>query len=247
MKKQFHLHLLSFYFLFFLPGINLQAQETPLYGKHAFSFNITRAAINEIGLSYEYWLSIRKSIEFNGGIIYVNNFLEDQAKHWNNADIFNEHGYVGRLHFKQFKRTEENSKWHNYISYGGFYKHLYFNDRPIESVIKRDSSKYNIHDPSTKDSIFKYSIQALEKRNRNIFGVEFLWGSVYELNRTFALEFYYGASLSATMVTRTEHERYVNYVDEKKQSQNFYYPDLKFDSFYFRPGVRLGIKLRVRF
>jgi hypothetical protein len=117
------------------------------------------------------------------------------------------------------------------------------------------------------DTVY-YSENFLQKRNRLEFGVEFLWGKVYEMSQTFAFEFYFGAGVNFTIATRTDHARYATYhskvynnivpntdtpdpkdyypVTDDNQRRNQSVPDFIDKSLYARPAVVAGIKLRIR-
>jgi hypothetical protein len=227
----------------------VHAQDNPSYGKHAFSINITRSSLNELSFSYEYWLSFRKSIEFTGGYIYVNDFLRDQFDDWKNSTIFSEQGYSFRLHYKIFRRTENESRWHDYISFGMVYKYLYYNNYEIVGTdIKYDSSLLKTNPILYADSgAFQYTENFLRDSKRSKMGVEFIWGHVYDLNKVFAFEFYYGAGINATIASHIDHSRTAIYVNPKHQWISQPIPDFTYDNFYLRPTVMLGIKFRIRF
>jgi hypothetical protein len=223
--------------LFFIPGKKSVGQEAE-FGRVAFSFNLTRLAVSEVNMSFEYFITSRRSIEFNGGLIYTNDFLAEQSADWVNSFAFSEHGFAGRFHYKIFRRPEVNSKWRDYIAPGLIFKSLYYNDIPIISEVKID--------PFDNDTSFKYTESFLQKRERTKIGIEFLWGKVYEASRTFAFEFYYGAGIVVTMSTRTDHDRYATYVSSLGQYRNKSVPDFIDKATYVRPTIQLGIKLRIR-
>ncbi len=263
----------------------VHAQVPSTYGKNAFSINLTKLAVSEINLSYERFLSSRRSIEFGVGLVYANSFLEDQTKDWTNAALFIEHGYAGRFHYKIFKRPEINSKWRDYISTGIVFKNLYYNDQPIYTGIKPDMLTYDSiigfyttnDNPQKIDTLIYtrgdtvyYNEDFLEKRSRIKFGIQFLWGKVYEVSQTLAFEFYFGAGIDLTFATRTDHSRYATYRtkkyeferdlpgtpdptdtetlyvtdDNKRRNQSI--PDYIDKSFYARPTIQVGVKLRLR-
>lgn len=206
------------------------SQELQPYGKNSFSFNLTRYAFTEINFGYERFISFRKSIEINGGLIYVNDKFEKETMNWKNAQAFSEHGYAGRFYYKVFRRVEDNTKkWRDYIAVGFSYRHLYYNEQWFD-ILQTDTLG------------IKYNERIFQKRERNKYGVEFLWGKVYEMNRTFALEFYYGGGVCATDVTRTI---VLNQPDERNPEIIEVNSDIH--SFYIRPYPMLGMKLRVRF
>jgi hypothetical protein len=245
--KRFNIAYTSIFFIIVLAGITADAQENPTYGKNAVSFNITRSAINELSMSYEHWLSFRKSIEFTGGYIYVNEFLKDQFNDWKNATFFSEQGYSFGLHYKIFRRVENETKWHDYISFGVSYKYLYYDNLEVISDVKFDSSLYKINSALYKDSIFQYNEHFLRDSKRNKFSLDFVWGHVYEMNKTFAFEFYYGASIVGTIANHTDHNRQSVYVKSAHQWISKPIPDYSYDQFYMRPALLLGIKFRIRF
>ena len=263
MEKRLLNFNISFVFLFFTATSIVYAQEPVVYGKNAFAFNLTRMAVSEINLSYERFLTSRRSIEFGGGLIYVNNYLKDQTKDWSDAELFSEHGYAGRFHYKIFKRPENSTKWRDYISPGIVFKNLYYNDRPIISETKPDYLTYDSILTSdtliyTKDDTVYYNEKFLQKRKRIQIGIQFLWGKVYEASKTFAIEFYFGAGINITMATRTDHSRFATYrsksytlndsstIKDDNQRRNQTIPDFIDDFFYVRPSILVGIKLRLR-
>jgi hypothetical protein len=200
------------------------AQENPSYRKFGINVNVTRSLADEVNIGIERWSSSRRSIEINGGIIYVNDFLEERAKDWNNSTLFSEHGYTGRIYYKIHKRVEDNSdsKWRDYIAIGLVYKHLYYNDQWFDAGAG-----------DTVRSIY-------ERRDRDKYGMEFLWGKVYEISPGLALEFYYGAGIMFTSVTRTI-SKVVN-----RHSPDVVNYDHIVTSFYGRPVIQAGLKLRFR-
>ena len=233
MKKRFFYRYLAFIILFFSAGAFVQAQEAIVYGKNIFSINLTRLVISEANLSYEHFLTSRRSIEFDGGLVYTNDFLNDQIKDWIKSTLFSEHGYTGRFHYKIFKRSEVKTRWQEYISPGIVYKNLYYNNKVLTSDEKLDY--FNL----------RYKETYLQKRSRSIFGVEFLWGKVFEPGRTLTFDFYYGAGINATISKRTDYSRYANYVNPGNQSRNQSIPDFEDKSFYMRPYILIGLKLRL--
>jgi len=248
MKKRFYVSYLSIVILFILPVKIVDAQESAVYGKHAFSINLTRSSVNELNVGYEYWLNFRKSIEINWGLVYVNSFFEKRVSDWKNATLFSEHGYAGRLYYKIYKRPVENSKWRDYMAFGVSYKYLYFNDYFIDDGdIKYDSSLYKTNPVLYEDSVFSYSEQFLRDSKRHKIGVEFIWGKVYEASRTIAFEFYFGAGINANIASHTDHSRNPIYVNPEHQWIAKPIPDFKYEQFYMRPVALLGIKFRLRF
>ncbi len=205
------------------------SQEAKPYRKNAFSFNLTGCLANEINMSYERYISRRKCIQIDGGIIFVNDFLVDQTESWNNPLVFSEHGYAARIHYKIFSSSDnETKKWRDYISPGLIFKHLYYNEHLFTNELNDSKGNY-----------FEYIYQS---RIRTKVGIEFLWGKVYELNRTFSFDFFYGGGIVANYVERTVLKRIPDsrkneIVDQNTTSNNL----------YFRPNATLGFRFRVRF
>ena len=228
LKQRFRLFLL----VFFLCVKFSSAQDAPVYRKNAVSFNITRLAINEINMSFEHRYSIRRGVEFNAGYFYINDPLKKFAKDWVNTQYFYERGFVARFHYKIFKKLNEESKWRDYISPGISYKYLYYLNQPF------DNTKYD----EKKGKNYIESVN--QHRFRNKISLEFLWGKIYEMNETFALEFYYGAGLAGTIS-----DRYVNTITTIKdwtanQVTNVYGHD---KNFYIRPTAMVGFKIKISF
>ncbi len=88
-----------------------------------------------------------------------------------------------------------------------------------------------------------------------------MWGKVYEASRTFAIEFYIGAGIDLTFATRTDYSRYATYEPytykipheiyvskllDNNIRRNQPIPDFIDKSFYARPSIQVGIKLRLR-
>jgi hypothetical protein len=233
MKKPLFILLLISSNIAFFAGKSL-AQDAPAIKSNAISFDLTRLMVNEVNMSIEHFLSARKSLELTGGLIYANEYWQTMFSTWENAVVFYEHGYAFRFHYKVFRRTDSKSDWKDYMSPGIIYKHLYYNDVPIQNEKTDDSSK-------------TYTENLLQDRVRDKIGVEFIWGKVYEASRTFAFEFYYGAGINATWATRTDHDRYRTYTSSKDAWKSGPYPDYVDKSFYIRPTVLVGIKLRISF
>ena len=219
-KRIFLLSLISL-LAFSTPGFS---QDAPEYRKNAFSFNLTRYMVNELNLSYEHRFSLRRGIEFNFGYIYVNDEIKDLTKDWVNTQYFYEHGCAARFHYKIFKRKDlDETKWRDYIAPGVSYKYLYYNNQ--EFISETDGKSEILY----------------QHRFRHKMSLEFLFGKVYEMNSTFAFEFYYGAGITGTLS-----DRYVEYriPDTKKMDVRVAVNDHAKD-FYVRPLVMAGVKLRI--
>jgi hypothetical protein len=225
---------LTFFILILFSILSLEgkSQESVPYRKTAISFNLTRLAVNELNISFERFLSQRRSIEFYGGLVYSNSGLQDAIDSWTKDPLFLEHGFDARFYYKVWVR-KENSKWRNYVAPGLLYKHLYYKELTIQSEIKYDHAR-------------PYVIDFKQDRTRDKFGIELLWGKVYEASRTFAFEFYYGGGVVATSVERRDYSRFVRYINAADQSMNQNYPQFIDESFYVRPVISLGMKLTLR-
>ena len=216
--------------LFVLSLVNLpaNAQETPEYRKSAFSINLTRCAVNELNLSYERRLSVRRAIEFNAGYIYINDPIQEFAKTWVNTQYFYERGFAARVHYKIFKKPEDDkTKWRDYIAPGLAYKYLYYNNQWFEIEKTDDVGKL-------------YHERIYQHRIRSKISMEFLWGKVYEMNQTFAFEFYYGAGLTGTIS-----DRYVIAYQPDDRKARIDPVEAHDKSFYVRPSLLIGAKLRI--
>jgi len=204
------------------------AQETPEYRKNAFSINITRCISNELNLSFEKRLSVRRALEFNLGLIYINDPLQVFAKTWANTQYFYERGFAARVHYKIFKKPEDDkTKWRDYISPGIAYKYLYYNNQWFENEL-------------TDDNGVTYNERLFQHRFRSKMSLEFIWGKVYEMNQTFAFEFYYGAGLMGTIS-----DRYVVSIQPDDRSPKIITVNDHDKSFYVRPSLLVGAKLRI--
>jgi hypothetical protein len=211
-----------------LKGIDPAMAQESTYGKNAVSFNLTRMATSEINMGIEHFLDSRKSIEIIGSLVYVHDNLAEAAKKYSDTPLFSEHGYAGRAYYKVYKRPDDKSKWRDYIATGLIYKHLYYNEQWFENE-------------KTDDDGTVYHERIYQSRVRDRLGVEFLWGKVYEMNRTFAFEFYYGAGLVVTSVSRTD---YLKQPDDREPE--IIVLNITDESVYFRPSIQLGIKFRIR-
>ena len=215
-----------------LGGACVLAQEQLPYRRTAVSFNITRLMVNEANMGFERFITNRRSFDFEFGVMYANEFWQEAAKSYTTDPLFHEHGFAARFHYKFF-RTKDNSKWRNFMGPGISYKHLYYNDYDM-AIDKKDEAGR------------AYVLTLKQDRERDKFGIDFIWGNAYEASRTFAFEFYYGAGLSITSVKRSDHDRYVTYVDEYDQSRNTALPNYIDHSVYLRPVIQLGMKLVIR-
>ncbi len=206
------------------------AQDIPEYRKNAISINITRCAVNELNLTFEKRLSIRRALEFDAGYIYINDPIQSFAKTWVNTQYFYERGFAARIHYKIFKKPEDDkTKWRDYISPGIAYKYLYYNNQWFESEQTDGSGK-------------TYNERLFQHRFRSKMSFEFIWGKVYEMNQTFAFEFFYGAGLTGTIS-----DRYVIYNQPDDRNPKIITVEDNDKSFYVRPSLLVGAKLRIAF
>lgn len=222
---------LSSFSLLFLVNFQAFSQEVPEYKKNALTVDLTLSATNEINLGYERFFSDRRSLEVSLGLVYVNDYLEDFSKEWTNSHYFSEHGFSARVAYKLYKRPVEESKWRDYIAPAIVYKYLYFNNQWFENELTDEKTGV------------KYTECLYQHRFRDKFGFEFLWGKIYEFNKTTSLEMFYGVGLRGTVSLRS---------DKLKQdicdSTEIYVPNYGDDhSFYLRPVLRAGVKLKVFF
>lgn len=207
------------------------SQETPEYKKNAIAVDITQMATNEINLNYERFFSNRRSLEVALGLIYVNEGLVDLSKEWSNTHYFSEHGFSVRVAYKLYKRQLEDSKWRDYIAPAIMYKYLYFRSQWFENE-KTDEVTGN-----------KITECLYQNRYRSKFGFEFLWGKVYDFNKTFALEMFYGVGIRATSSVRKDLLK-----QDICDSTEIYVPNYGPDErFFIRPALRAGLKFRISF
>ncbi|MCC7232187.1 MAG: hypothetical protein IT242_04535 [Bacteroidia bacterium] len=223
--KRFKYLILLFSFPFWV-----SAQEAPEYLKNSVSVDIAQTLINELNLSYEHYLSPRRSIELSGSLVFTNPVLEDMMDDWSNTHYFSEHGFVIRAAYKLYKRKLDDSKWREFIAPVIMYKNLYFNEQWFQNSQTNEATGE------------KYKECLYQSRKRSVVGIEFIWGKIYDMSKSTAFEFYYGLGLHATSAVRK---------DIKKQDVCDVTPvyDVNYtdNSFYFRPTLRGGIKFRFSF
>jgi len=221
---------LAFFLLLLLSAGNpTSAQEVPEYKKNAFQFNLGNYGVNEINFGFEHFFSARRSLEINGGLVYRNDFLVDMAKDWTNSLYFYERGFTVRAQYKLFKKKPEDSKWRDYISPMIYFKYLYYGKTWFANELKNEK---------TGDPYDEYIYQT---RFRDRFGFQFHFGKIYEMNQTFALEFYYGVGLRGTLVNR------IDVAKQDSANAPVYQVNWQDDRFYVRPSIHGGVKLRVSF
>lgn len=220
------------YFLFFASFLLMHtsgAQEVPVYKKNALALDLTQYGTNELNLNFEHFFSVRRSIEFTAGMVYANNVLAEFGKSWTNSHYFEEHGFSARIAYKLYKPQIEDSKWRDYIAPGLIYKYLYYNNQWFEN--ETSNSKGD-----------KYTEAIYQHRFRHKFGLEFVWGKVYEMNKSLAFELYYGVGLRGTLSSRTDIQKQDTVGVSKIYDVNF-----TDDNFYVRPTLRGGVKFRFSF
>lgn len=222
----------SLFFLFTLLCLNAQkgfAQEAPVYRHTAIAFDLTQYGTNELNFNLEKFFSIRRSLEISGSLVYVNSPLADFTKSWSNSHYFSEHGFSARIAYKLYKLPVEDSKWRDYVAPVIVYKYLYYNNQWFEN-------------DGTKANGDKYTEAIYQHRFRHKFGFEFVWGKVYDMNKTFAFDLYYGVGLRGTIVSRTDILRQDTVGVPGVTPLNF-----TDNNFYVRPTLRLGAKIRMSF
>jgi len=209
---------------------------------NAFTFNIPQYFVNEINLGYEHFLSENKSLEFNAGIIYRNEFLLDASSDWVNSQYFREHGFAARAYYKTYKKANEKNNNKTFYSFGINYQYLYFDNEWIETgkTYTLDSMvitepQHPFKGPKTGDE------QILMNRFRNRIGVQLLLGNDIPMGNHSSLEIYYGLGLRGIFSRRNDIARIttVNGVE--------YYQDLNHTDtqFYIRPTIHAGVKLKL--
>ncbi|HRH64708.1 MAG TPA: hypothetical protein PLU53_00270 [Bacteroidia bacterium] len=213
----------------FLPFSQLSGQEAPEYKKNALALDLTQYGINEINLNYEHFFSIRRSIEFTASLVYVNDPLAEFGRSFTNSHYFEEHGFGARIAYKLYKPQVEDSRWRDYIAPGLIYKYLYYNNQWFENE-------------TTNAKGDKYTEAIYQHRFRHKFGLEFVWGKVYDMNKSFAFELYYGVGLRGTLSSRTDIQKQDTVGVSKIYDVNF-----QDDNFYIRPTLRGGVKFRFSF
>jgi hypothetical protein len=233
LRMRIHLRLLT---ILFLLSVTSVAQESLPYRKNAITINITRLLVNEYNFGIERFFSQRRSMEIDVGIIHPSEYWQDVAADFTEDPLFYEEGYALRVHIKTWKKTE-NSKWRNYSGPGITYKHTFYEDYPM-TVTKTN--------PSVKPGHGQYVETMSQDRVRDKFGLEYIWGNVFEASRTFAFEIYYGAGLTVASVKRTDHDRFATYQDSNEQWRNQALPTFIDYSVYFRPILQAGFKMVIR-
>lgn len=218
--------ILLFAGMLFAADLFAQQSEEVAYKKNSINTNITLCITNEINFGIERFITPRRSIEINGGIVYVNEFLEEAAKAWTNSHYFSEEGFTIRMAYKMYKKRAEGSRWTDYISPVLIYKYLFYDEKWFENEV--DNSDY-------EECI-------LQSRTRHKFGFEFLWGKVYELSPSTAFELYYGVGLRGTSVERTDIAK-----QDSCDVSPVYMVNWTDDNFYLRPSIHGGVKFRVNF
>ena len=228
---------------FFIPATF--AQTSASEGKkitNAISFNVGHYLVNEINLGYEYFISEKKSIEVNGGLIYKNEFWLNLASDWTNSHYFREQGFAVRAYYKTYKKTSEKSNNKSFYSLGLNYQYLYFDEDwfetdklyTLDSTVKTDP-QHPFNGPKVGDE------QILMRRLRHRLGVQLLLGNVIPMSNHFFVEIYYGLGLRGIFSRRTDVARITTVNGEE------YYQDLNYvdNDFYLRPTIHAGVKLKL--
>ncbi len=209
-----------------------RAQEVPVYKKNSISIDLTQCGTNELNLSYEHFFSVRRSLEFTAGLVYVNQPFAEFGRSWTISHYFEEHGFSARATYKLYKQQVEDSKWRDYIAPGIIYKYLYFNNQWFEN----ETEKVDSNNVKITEAIYQH-------RFRHKFGIEITWGKIYEMSKALSFELYYGVGLRATVASRTDiYKQDVSGVSPAYPTN--YGTD---NSFYVRPTLKGGVKFRFSF
>ena len=214
------------FFLFLLNGITVFAQDDVVqYKRNAINTNVTLGITNEWNFGIERFFSPRRSIEINGGLVRPSELLANLTESWSNSQYFYESGYTVRLAYKMYRPKSEGSRWQDYIAPVLLYKYLEYEPQwfQVDNGKNNDTAIY-------------------QERQRSKFGFEFLWGKIYELNKTFDIELYYGVGVRATVSDRTDILKQDVYGVSEPYPVNF--SDHKF---YFRPSIHAGAKIRLKY
>lgn len=218
----------SFFILLLVSPVYSPAQSDDLHASRtAISLNIGQAVSNEINLSFEKFVTEKSALELDAGLIYRNDLLRKAAENWTNSQYFYEHGFAARIALRRYKNVDGKSKWRDYIAPVAIYKYQYFNNAWFEA-------------DSTNNNGDKFTQCIYQHRFRHKFGLQILWGKIYQLNKTFAVDLYYGLGIRGTISNRT---------DVLKQDICGQTPvrEINFEDsrFYVRPTIHTGVKLRV--
>ncbi len=233
-KNSFLLHVLLL--LCFALSQNARAQYN-VYGvqqqKNAFTFNLGQYLVNEINLGYEHSVSEKQGIELHGGFIYRNNVLLAKAKDWTKSQYFYEHGFAGSIAFKIYKKLGDNSARKSYIAPGLNYQYLYFPNEWFDTG----------HDSTTTVNKVESKVteQIYQHRFRHRIGLQLTLGNIFPMGKTFGLEIYYGIGVRGILSNR-----YDNSVSETSfGSTKVYVSGNRDETYYLRPTIHAGVKLRI--
>jgi len=198
------------------------------------SLNVGQYFVNEINLGYEHFLSEKKSIEVNGGIIYRNEFWLNVASDWINSQYFREHGFAARVYYKIYKKISEKNNNKSFYSFGLNYQYLYFNNEWIETG-KLITLNYGGDNVVVNEEILMH-------RLRHRIGAQLLLGNVIPAGNNFALEIYYGLGVRGIYSNRFDVARGGTVNGEKVIQKYLNYEDTHF---YLRPTIHAGVKLKL--
>ncbi len=203
---------------------------------NALTFNLGQYLVNEINLGYEHFLKEKRSVEFNGGLIYRNDALLKLAKDWSNSQYFYERGFTAKVAYKIYRKGGEKNGKKNYYAFGINYQYLYFNNEWFET----DKEIKFKPEPSGSEVVGKEEIYRHRFRNR--VGLQITLGNIIPMGNTFGLELYYGLGLRGILSNRFDVARGAIVNDEHFTIQTLNFGDQKF---YVRPSIHAGIKLRM--
>ena len=220
-----------FCLFFFMGCLLLHAQDKPVYHENTIGINVVQLALNEFSISLEHRFSPRRSLELSGGYVYVNKLFEKMTEDWTNSHNFSELGFSLRAGYKFYKKSAEGSRWKNYIEPIIVYKYLFYNNQ-----------WFNYERTNQKNGEI-YTECFFQNRLRIKFGIDFIWGKEYSLNKKYSLEFFWGGGLRATSVERQD----VLKQDTCGVSKILVLGREIDKQFYIRPTLTAGIKFRFNF
>jgi hypothetical protein len=223
-------------FLFITPAVS-SGQGSSSSQKNALLFNLGQYIVNEVNLGYEFQFKENKSLEIYGGLIYQNEFWRKMSEEWTNSQYFYERGFGLKISHRIYRKPGEKGR-RNFYSFGLNYQYLYFNQQWFETD----------HQPTirTEDSLGN-SIEILgteqiyQRRFRNRFGIHFISGNIFPINKTFGIEIFYGIGLRGIFSNR-----YDLAVSESGPGvTRIYISNNRDEKFYIRPTIHAGAKFRI--
>lgn len=210
--------------------LQTKGQDAPVYPKNAMSFNLTQYAVNELNFGYEVFISQYRSVELNGGLIYKNSIWADLTKNLDDPLYFSERGFATRFVYRIYKKEISKAGNRSYIAPMLVYKYQYLNQQWLE-VDEKDNNDVTHHYCS------------YVTRFRSKIGLQFFWGKIVPLSKTFALDLYLGTGLRATLSDRWELYKSENEcIMNDKTFINF-----RTNNFYLRPTIHGGVRLKIMY